>query len=520
MFQKRPNLALGFILVYFLVLTVGMRNSNGSEASSVLKTPHEKSNFKSYTSHLELEQYLKKLSSFNSQMKLVAYGKTYQGRNLPLVVFSKEGITDPKIARKTGKPIILIGANIHGDERTLRESVLVLMRELVRKDSHMNRLLDDIIIIITPSMNPDGFEASKEGSRKNALGVDMNRDYMKLEQVSLFQFVKNILHTWKPHLWVDGHNGGRFPYHLSYLCSTNAGVSKALSGFCNKKLLPFITEKLKQKEYKSFYYQRGNKSFWSIGGHKTRIGRNYGGLINIISVLFESPNWQNKELGFKSGLVGLRAVLEFSSLNKDQILSVTKSTKKKVVKLGKNGEGNIVVKMKYGFSNKRVSYLIGGKKVGSKREIIKVKNAKIKNKIIPVKTRPRPFGYLLKPGFEKSINLLKRHSIKISKLKRDHYLNVDSYIIKEIEYKKVYDHKKAVSVTIEGVSKDKVMFPKGSYYIKTGQELGALVTQLLEPETSDNIVKWNTMDFALPSKVDGYKKFVLPIYKLTGQGLE
>ena len=59
MFQKRPNLALGFILVYFLVLTVGMRNSNGSEASSVLKTPHEKSNFKRYTSHLELEQYLK-----------------------------------------------------------------------------------------------------------------------------------------------------------------------------------------------------------------------------------------------------------------------------------------------------------------------------------------------------------------------------------------------------------------------------------------------------------------------------
>ncbi|MEC7182921.1 MAG: M14 family zinc carboxypeptidase, partial [Bdellovibrionota bacterium] len=347
MFQKRPNLALGFILVYFLLLTVGMRNSNGADSTSGLKTAHEKSHFKRYTSHAELESYLKKLSTFSNQMKLSKYGKTYQGRNLPLVIFSKEGLQDPKLARETGRPIILIGANIHGDERTLRESVLVLMRELVRKDSHMNRLLDDLIIIITPSMNPDGFEASKEGSRKNALGVDMNRDYMKLEQVSLFQFVRNILHTWKPHLWVDGHNGGRFPYHLSYLCSTNAGVSKSLSGFCNKKLLPFITKRLKQKEYKSFYYQRGNKSFWSIGGHKTRIGRNYGGLINIISVLFESPNWQNKELGFKSGLVGLRAVLEFSSINKDKILNVTKSTKKKVVKLGKNGEGNIVVKMKY-----------------------------------------------------------------------------------------------------------------------------------------------------------------------------
>ena len=348
----------------------------------------------------------------------------------------------------------------------------------------------------------------------------MNRDYMKLEQVSLINFVKNVLHTWKPHMWVDGHNGGRFPYHLSYLCSTNAGVPKQLSNFCNNHLLPYVTKKLKEENYRSFYYQKGNNSFWTVGGHKTRIGRNYGGLINIISVLLESPNWQDKEKGLKSGLLGLKSILEFSSLKKNKILEITKSTKKEVIKLGKSGEGNIVVKMKYGLSDKRVSYSIGGKKVGSKREIIKVQNGKIKNKIIPLKTRQRPYGYLLKPDFKKSIEFLKRHSIKISRLKRDHYLNVDSYIIKNIEYKKLYDHKKAVFLTVEGISQDKVMFPKGSYYIRTGQELGSLVTQLLEPETSDNIVKWNTMDFALPSKVDGYKKFVLPIYKLTGEGLE
>jgi len=108
MFQKKPNLALGFILVYFLLMTVGMKNSNGAETISKTKTAHEKSHFKKYTSHVELENYLKKLSSFNSQMKLMKYGKTYQGRNLPLVVFSKEGLKDPIAAKKTGKPIILI----------------------------------------------------------------------------------------------------------------------------------------------------------------------------------------------------------------------------------------------------------------------------------------------------------------------------------------------------------------------------------------------------------------------------
>jgi len=520
MFQKKPNLALGFILIYFLFLTVGIKNTNGSTFRADIKTAHEKSSFKRYTRHKELEDFIQKLSQLSPQMHVTNYGKTYQGRKLPLIIFSKEGLKDAKTARKTGRPIILIGANIHGDERTLRESCLLLMRELIEKGSTMNSLLEDLIIIITPTLNPDGFEASQKGTRKNSLGIDMNRDYMKLEQASLINFVKNILHIWKPHLWVDGHNGGRFPYNLSYLCSTNAGVVKELSSFCNNKLLPYVTKRLKEKEYRSFYYQKGNKSFWTVGSHKTRIGRNYGGLINIISVLFESPNWQDKEKGLKSGLLGLKSVLEFSSAYKNKILNITNSTKKKIINLGEKGEGKIVVKMKYGINDKRVNFLIGGKKVGSRRKIIKVENGKIKNKIIPLKTRARPFGYLLKPSFKKSVDLLKRHNIKVSKLPRDFYLNVESYIIQGIKYEKVYDHERAVSISVKGISKEKVMFPKGSYYIKTGQELGSLVAQLLEPETTDNIVKWNTMDFALPKRVGIEDNVILPIYKLTSRELE
>ncbi len=108
MFQKKPNLALGFILIYFLLMTVGMKSSDGAETISKTKTAHEKSHFKKYTSHVELENYLKKLSSFNNQMKLMTYGKTYQGRNLPLVIFSKEGLNDSKTAKKTGKPNIFL----------------------------------------------------------------------------------------------------------------------------------------------------------------------------------------------------------------------------------------------------------------------------------------------------------------------------------------------------------------------------------------------------------------------------
>ncbi|MDC0253395.1 M14 family zinc carboxypeptidase [Bacteriovoracales bacterium] len=515
MYIKKSKIALGFILIYFLMM--GLSRPVHSGEISDIKTQHEVSNFINYTSHKQLEKFINKLQKKSDQIKVLSYGKSLQGRNLPIVIFSKEGIKTPHEAHLTKRPIILLGANIHGDERTLRESSLLLMRELAIKGSKLNSFLNEIIVIFTPTLNPDGFEASKKGTRRNSLGIDMNRDYMKLEQMSLIHFVQKVLQKWKPHLWVDGHNGGRFPYHISYLCSSNAAVNKEILGFCDNKLLPFINKDLKRKKYRSFYYKKGNKTEWTIGGHKTRIGRNYGGLLNIISVLFESPNWQSHEIGAKSGLAALKSVIRFSSFHKDEILNITKRAKRETIDEGLKARGNIVVKMKYEAMEKPVSYLIGGKKVGSKRKIIKIKNAKIIRKIVPVKLRPRPYAYLLKPQFNQSIDLIRRHNIKVNQLSKDQVLNVDVYKLDKITYKPLYDHKKAVTVTLgETLTKD-VFFPKGSYYLKTGQELGKLLEQLMEPETSDNIIKWNTMDFALPKKVGTSDHFEIPIYKLQKQ---
>ena len=509
MYIKKSKIALGFILIYFLMLGLS-RPVHSSE----IKTQHELSKFINYTSHKNLENFINKLEKKSDQIKVLSYGKSLQGRNLPIVIFSKEGIRTPHEARLTNRPIILLGANIHGDERTLRESSLLLMRELLSKGTKLNSFLEELIIIFTPTLNPDGFEASKKGTRRNSLGIDMNRDFMKLEQASLIQFVQKVLHEWKPHLWVDGHNGGRFPYHLSYLCSSNASVNKQILEFCDKKLLPFINKDLRGKKYRSFYYKKGNKKEWTIGGHKTRIGRNYGGLLNIISVLFESPNWQSHKLGARSGLVALKSILRFSSLYKNEILKVTKRAKRETIDQGLKARGDIVVKMKYEAMEKPVSYLIGGKKNGTKRKIIRIKNAKIIKKIVPLKIRPRPYAYLLKPEFTKSINLIKRHNIKVNQLSRDQILNVDFYTIDQIMYKPLYDHKKAVTVLLGETLNRDILFPKGSYYLKTGQELGKLLEQLMEPETSDNIIKWNTMDFALPKKVEPHDQFEIPLYKL------
>lgn len=66
-----------------------------------------------------------------------------------------------------GKPDIKYIANIHGNEPVGKELLLHLVQYLVTgydTDSYIKWLLDNTRIHLLPSLNPDGYAASKEGT--------------------------------------------------------------------------------------------------------------------------------------------------------------------------------------------------------------------------------------------------------------------------------------------------------------------------------------------------------------------
>ena len=77
------------------------------------------------------------------------------------------------------KPAVRLTANIHGDETVGREMLIAFAERLCRDYGTPNAddvtwLLDNTVIYIIPSLNPDGFAL---GMRENSRGVDLNRDY-------------------------------------------------------------------------------------------------------------------------------------------------------------------------------------------------------------------------------------------------------------------------------------------------------------------------------------------------------
>ena len=111
--------------------------------------------------------------------RLYSIGKSVNGRDLWVLE-----ISDNPGSHETLEPEFKYVANMHGNEAVGREMLLLLIKSFCESyglDERITTLINSTRIHIMPSMNPDGFENSREGDRnsvrgrENNNGVDLNR---------------------------------------------------------------------------------------------------------------------------------------------------------------------------------------------------------------------------------------------------------------------------------------------------------------------------------------------------------
>ncbi|KAG5333446.1 CBPD Carboxypeptidase, partial [Acromyrmex heyeri] len=132
--------------------------------------------------YIAMEKYLKDLSAnYPNITRLYSIGSSVQGRELYVMEVTKDpGVHNPD------KPEVKYIGNMHGNEVVGREMLLLLLRYLCENygtDVRVTRIVETIRLHVLPSMNPDGYEISKEGDvygtkgRANAMDVDLNRNF-------------------------------------------------------------------------------------------------------------------------------------------------------------------------------------------------------------------------------------------------------------------------------------------------------------------------------------------------------
>ncbi|HET7093269.1 MAG TPA: hypothetical protein VFI22_07325, partial [Thermomicrobiales bacterium] len=146
--------------------------------------------------------------------------------------------------------------------------------------------LRSMVFLITPIFNADGNEKfaltnrqrqngpiNGMGTRPNAQGLNINRDFMKLDTPEARAFVK-LWNDYDPHVGFDLHtsNGSFHGYYLTYSPPLNPDTSDAIMRILKDEWFPYVTKTIKAAHgWDTFYY--GNASTGGRGGRGRGRGR-------------------------------------------------------------------------------------------------------------------------------------------------------------------------------------------------------------------------------------------------------
>ncbi|RWS28577.1 carboxypeptidase D-like protein [Leptotrombidium deliense] len=184
------------------------RNFIGSTESDLTLSDVEKNFTWKYYNYEQLTNFVGNASTkYPKLCHVYSIGRSVKNRDLWVMKITKD-----VNKHVLGKPMFKYVANIHGNEALGRQYLIYLAEYLLSsygKDKRVTEIVDSTDIHLLFSINPDGFETATEGdctgynitsSRRNANGVDLNRDFPdQFEHLSKNKFdIKDLVHGRQP----------------------------------------------------------------------------------------------------------------------------------------------------------------------------------------------------------------------------------------------------------------------------------------------------------------------------------
>lgn len=492
-----------------LLLAAGLVLLPVAGTAQAPQTGAERVGFERTTSHAEMMEFLYDVQARSDRMLIENLTTTGEGRELPMVLLGAPPTATPGTAFFSGKPLVFITGNIHGNERAGREGSLQLIRELALGSSRP--LLDRVNVLIVPSLNPDGAE---NRTRQNTLGYDMNRDFIIAETPEITAVLEKVLLQWWPDVYVDVHNGGAYPYHLTYQATLHPNADSALVAFARGPMYQAVKRHMESQNMRFYWYSgpRRNAETGEYTWHTTepwaRKQHSYGGLQNMITLLYEIPGrWTLREQSdnAREGMVGL---IRFVADNAQQVRSTVVEARRRTlhsprpqIAIGSTEAAYPQPEQFYVMQDNEPQLVTGLNRT------LWVANS----------TRARPWAYAFDGNLHKVADLMRRHAIEVERLEAPLQVDVERFRLDSIRWASApYQNHLNASPRVSIVPESATL-PAGTYLVRMSQNAARIVAELMEPDTDDSIVVWNLLDHALPSTEALQRRqqpFLLPIYRI------
>jgi hypothetical protein len=195
----------------------------------------------------QLTAYFQKLASESERVRYADLGKTTEGRPFVAVTISsadniahlkdyqeiQRRLADPRITTPEqakgliarGKTVLVVTCNVHSTEIASSQSATEFAYRLATGDTpEIRGILQNVIIVLVPSLNPDGEQLVVDWYKKylgtpyegaapvvlwhHYVGHDDNRDWASFTQVETRLAVEKVINPWHPQILYDLHQMG------------------------------------------------------------------------------------------------------------------------------------------------------------------------------------------------------------------------------------------------------------------------------------------------------------------------
>ena len=478
----------------------------------------EQTGFKKTPRYAETIEFCQRLAAASPLAHYTTFGKSPQGRDLPLLIVGKDNCFTPEATRKTDKVVMLFQACIHAGEPDGKDAGLMFLRDMLIHRKHQE-ILDHLVILFIPIMNVDGHEQfsamnrinqngpDETGSRFTAQNVNLNRDFLKAAAPEMQHWL-DLYHSWLPELFLDIHvtNGADFQYVSTYGLETNQNMESHIRKWAQEVFEKQYVEQMSATSYPVFpYFEPLNWNNLDAGvmrpPYPPQYSNGYAAAMNRVGVLIENHIYKPYDQRVKATYEILRVCghilnQEFAGLKKSIALSdaTVASTAFRVNPLELNHQISRT-------EGETINFGAWAQKTGksdlSGADWTVYDYEKPITIPLGMYAHPEalqsvrlPDAYIIKPECTHAIAMLDRHHIAYTRMEEGATMLVETYRFTKAQFSQ-RQYEGHITVTPEYTTQtERVFFPAGSVLVSMNQIRARLVAHLLEPSAPSSLVYW------------------------------
>ncbi|HEY8383367.1 MAG TPA: M14 family metallocarboxypeptidase [Microvirga sp.] len=441
-----------------------------------------------FTTQDEMIAHVDGLKARAPHMHRGTLGQSQQGREMPYLVFTQDGRSDPAAIRSLNRPVIWLIGQQHGNEPAGGEAMLALAAALA--DGELKPLLDRITVVVVPRANPDGAMAF---TRTGANGLDLNRDHLLLTLPEV-RAIHGKMAELPADIVIDAHEyqvagtwlakfGSLQKTDAMLLYATHPAVPRQVAQYAETAYIPAIEAAFKPAGLDWFWYHTATTSnpqdkTVSLGGNAPGISRNNFGLNGAVSFLVETRGigvgMQGYQRRVATHYLAAKAVMEKAAAEPGRVRETVARAREAIAR----AQDPLVV----GYSVETVKMTIPLVEPQSGADKPVEVDFVDTRRVTVTETRPRPAGYLVQPEGEAAIAALRTRGVTLCPAPQQS-VEAEVFLIQSKAgpvNRESINPDQAVKVSIERRS---VTPAPGAVFVPMNQPAAAVVSASLEPDS-------------------------------------